>query len=255
MKEFPSQVRKHLEILAKKAGRAVNKYGMFMAGERILLGISGGKDSLVLAFALASRLAWLPVSYHLEAVFINWREFSIPENAYQAICNYFKKLAVPLTRLDESIFPESFKGHFNCYLCSRNKRRILFSEAARRGIQTIALGHHLDDFIETTLLNLFFHGRFESIKPVQSFFNGQIRVIRPLCEIKEKEINRASRLLQAPVFDNPCPRKDLNRRQILKEFIHRLEKINRHVKDNIFYAPSRLAQTFHDELVRDQQER
>jgi len=251
MKELPKKQRKHLEILSKKAGRAINKYGMFMQGERILLGISGGKDSLVLAFALASRLARLPVSYQLEAVFINWREASIQDDAYQALCSYFKELGIPLTRLDESMFPKSFKGSFNCYLCSRNKRRILFTEAFRRGLKTIALGHHLDDFIETTLINLCFHGKFESIKPVQNFFKGKIRIIRPLCEIKEKEISRASRILQAPVFNNPCPRKDINCRLVFKDIIHRLEKINRHVRENIFYAPYRLSQTNLDELARN----
>ena len=122
----------------------------------------------------------------------------------------------------------------------RNKRRILFDEADRLGITKIALGHHMDDIIETTLMNMCFHGEISTMMPVQGFFGGALSIIRPMCQVKEQEVKRAITLLDCPVFETTCPRKDLNRRAAIKQMVNELARINKRVRENIFNAPDRI---------------
>ena len=137
----------------KNVGKTINEYGMVKAGDEVLLAVSGGKDSLALALALSLRLKWLPVDYSLSALMIDWREHPIPDEAKERLKEYFSTLSIDFTIQQAPQFPPSFDGDFNCYLCSRNRRRILFEEADRRGVKLIAMGHHLDDLVETSLMN------------------------------------------------------------------------------------------------------
>ena len=138
----------------KGVGRTINEYGMVKAGDKVLIAASGGKDSLALALALSLRRKWLPVSYDLEAVMIDWIEHPIPPEYREKLKTYFSDLGIELTIVDEKQYPQSFNGEFNCYLCSRNRRRILFQWAAEHNEKLIAMGHHLDDLVETTMINL-----------------------------------------------------------------------------------------------------
>jgi tRNA 2-thiocytidine biosynthesis protein TtcA len=232
--------RQRLEIFTKKAGRGINRFGMIEEGDKILIGVSGGKDSLALCYALSQRRKRLPIRYDLEGLFINWRELPVAEERYASLAAFLAGLDIKLHRVEAQMFPPSFHGRFSCYLCSRNKRRILFNEAEKLGIGKIALGHHMDDIIETTLLNLFFHGSFATMMPVQNFFNGKLKIIRPLCEVKEKEVERAARLLSCPVISLDCPRQALNRRMEMKEIVKKLNRLNKRVRENIYGAPWRI---------------
>lgn len=229
-----------LEAFAKKAGRAINRFGMIRQGDRILIGLSGGKDSLALCAALVERKRWVPIEYGLEALLIDWREHPLAEADLRAVRLFLEGLGIPLGVVGASIYPQRYEKPFSCYICSRNRKRILFQEAARRGIRTVALGHHLDDIVETTLLNLFFRGEFATMMPVQEFFHGRLRLIRPLCEIEEAEIRRLGRHYPLPEVQTSCPRKDLNRRILMKEILQRLKRVNRQVKRNIYRAPWRI---------------
>ncbi len=232
--------KRRLEVFTKKAGRGINRFAMIGKGERILIGVSGGKDSLALCYALSHRLRRLPITYELTAIHIEWKEFPLAPEQAERITAYVEGLGIPLRRVQAQMFPASFKGRFDCYLCSRNKRRIMFDEADRVGATKIALGHHMDDIIETTLMNLFFHGSFATMMPVQDFFGGKLKIIRPLCEVKEKEVHRAARILECPVVTAACPRQDLNRRMAMKEIITQVHRINRRVRENIYGAPWRI---------------
>ncbi len=124
--------------LVKATGRAINRYSMIRDGDTILLGTSGGKDSLALALALSLRKKWLPIDYTLKAVMINWKEHPIPEEFREKLAVFFTELGYAFHIVDEEQRPPSFKGEFNCYLCSRNRRRILFDWAENEGIVKIA---------------------------------------------------------------------------------------------------------------------
>ena len=121
-------------------------------------------------------------------------------------------LGIPLKVIPAHIHPQGYRKAFSCYICSRNRKRILFDEAGRQGARKVALGHHLDDVVETTLLNLFFRGEFSTMMPVQEFFGGKLSIIRPLCEVEERDVERLARHYPLPVIAASCPRKDVNQR-------------------------------------------
>ncbi len=220
----------------KQTGRGINHFNMINENDSILIGISGGKDSLALALALSIRRKWLPISYDLKAVQIEWSEYPLSTEEKCKLNGFFSLINVPYKIITAEMIPSSFKQGFNCYLCSRNRRRILFQEAQTLGIKKIALGHHLDDFVETTIINLCFRGSFSTMSPVQDFFNGKIKIIRPLCEIKESVVNRISKQLELPVYSHNCPYKTANIRTRIKPVIRELSHIDKRVREHIFNA-------------------
>ena len=122
----------------KAVGKGINDFDMIRDGETVLLGASGGKDSLALALALSLRRKWLPIKYNLKAIMINWIEHPIDETYKPRLKEYFRDLDIDFEIRDESQFPTSFKDEFNCYLCSRNRRRILFETAQKEAAEIIS---------------------------------------------------------------------------------------------------------------------
>ncbi len=142
----------------------------------------------------------------------------------------------PCTRIRSCIAPPTFRKKFSCYTCARNRKRILFNEAQRVGARVIALGHHMDDIARTTLMNLFFHGEFATMMPVQQFFSGALSIIRPMCEVRESEIARVARALGLPSAANRCPNSQTNRRGLMKEILGLASHVNRHAVSNVYGA-------------------
>ena len=138
--------------------------------------------------------------------------------------------------LDEHQFPSSFNGDFNCYLCSRNRRRILFEYAARNNIRLIAMGHHLDDLVETSLMNLCFRASFSTMLPVQDFFDGKLFIIRPLIETHESVTRRLSECYDLPVIKPVCPYDQTNIRSQLKPIVKSLCHIDSLTREHIYKA-------------------
>ena len=220
----------------KQAGRTINSFNMIQENDEVLLGVSGGKDSLALALALSLRRKWLPVDYKLRALMINWIEHTITEEAKERLYKYFSDLSIDFKIIDESQFPTSFKDDFNCYLCSRNRRRILFQYAAEHNEKLIALGHHLDDLVETTFMNLCFRADFSTMLPVQEFFDGKLHIIRPLIEVHENTLLRISQAYNLPVVKPVCPYDQSNIRAKLKPIIREFKHIDKLTMEHIFKA-------------------
>lgn len=220
----------------KKTGKTINRYSMIKENDKVLLGISGGKDSLLLSLALSIRKKWLPISYDLQAVMINWIEHPITDENRALLFEYFDTLKIPFTIVEENMFSQGFNGEFNCYLCSRNRRRILFSIAEERGIDKIALGHHLDDHIETTIMNLALRGNFESMRADQDFFLGKIHIIRPLIETEESTIRRIAERLELPVVKSVCPFDQVNIRSKIKPIVKSIAALDKNAKEHIYEA-------------------
>jgi tRNA 2-thiocytidine biosynthesis protein TtcA len=167
---------------------------------------------------------------------INWIEHPIP-NEYRALLStYFSDLGIEFTIFDEHQFPSSFKGEFNCYLCSRNRRRILFDYCDENQIKLVAMGHHLDDLVETTMMNLCFRANFSTMQPVQPFFDGKITVIRPMIEIHEAVIHRLAQAYDLPVVKPVCPYDQTNVRSRLKPIIKELSHIDSLSREHIYNA-------------------
>ncbi len=220
----------------KGVGKTINTYSMIDNSEKIIIGASGGKDSLALALALSLRRKWIRDTYSLEGVMIDWIEHPIEKTGKEKIREYFDALEIPLTILEERQFPDSFKDEFNCYLCSRNRRRILFSWAMEHNIKRIALGHHLDDLVETTLMNLCFRADFSTMKPKQDFFDGKLEIIRPLIETKENVTKRIATLYDIPVIKPVCPYDQTNVRARLKPIVSELCHLDKLTREHIYNA-------------------
>jgi len=231
------RIEKKLKIFSKKVGRGINRFKMITGGDRILIGVSGGKDSLALSVALAQRKKWVPNRYELAARFIEWREYPLKTEEKKNLEIFFASLSIPFKVVTAAMFPPSLKRSFNCYLCSRNRKRILFESAESLGMNKIALGHHLDDIIETTLMNLFYQGEFSTMMPVQDFFGGKLKIIRPMCEVREREISSFVRRYPLPLISNDCPNEDTSRRLVIKGLIRELQRKNKSVGENIYRAP------------------
>ena len=220
----------------KAVGKGINDFDMIRDGETVLIGASGGKDSLALALALSLRRKWLPIKYNLKAIMINWIEHPIDETYKPRLEEYFRDLDIDFEIRNESQFPTSFKDDFNCYLCSRNRRRILFEIAQQEDYKLIAMGHHLDDLVETTMMNLFFRAEFATMNPVQEFFDGKLYVIRPMIQVHESTTKRLADIYDIPVIKPVCPYDQTNIRADLKPIVRELTGINKLAKEHVYNA-------------------
>ncbi|MFW5643769.1 MAG: tRNA lysidine(34) synthetase [Alkalispirochaeta sp.] len=219
----------------KRAGRGINRYGMIGDGDRVLLSISGGKDSLAMALALRMRLRFVPITYALEAVMIDWREHPHTPESLTEIRRFFDALEIPFTVIEADMRPDSFGGRFDCYRCGRNRRRILFDYVRQwPGRPLIATGHHLDDLVQTTLMNMVIHGTFATMNPVQSFFDDALRVIRPLCEVRESTIRGVTEACALPVSSIDCPFREKNIRSRVAPIVEDLARIHPNAREQIF---------------------
>jgi tRNA 2-thiocytidine biosynthesis protein TtcA len=236
---FPNEHRL-VERFSHHVGRGIARFNMIGPGDRILIGVSGGKDSLALSLALAERRRWVPIAYNLEAVQVEWREYPLLDREKDALDAFFLRIGVPYRRIQAEIAPDTFHRKFSCYTCARNRKRLLFDEAARIGARTIALGHHMDDIARTTLMNLFFHGELATMMPVQRFFGGKLSIIRPMCELRETEIARLCARLSLPSVPSRCPNAEKNQRLLMKEMLRMASRVDKHAVSNVYSMPWRI---------------
>lgn len=241
--DIPPYVMRFIKLV----GKGINDYSMINENNTILIAASGGKDSLALTLALALRKKWLPISYNLKALMIDWKEHPVGDDNLKKIEKYYSDLGVELVIKRENQFPESFKGDFNCYLCARNRRRILFEKANESGIKQIAMGHHIDDFAETTLMNLAFRANFSTMQPVQEFFNGKIYIIRPMVYVHESTTRHIAEEYDIPTIKPVCPYDQTNVRARLKPIISELCHIDKLTREHMLNA-----HTFSHPLKREE---
>ncbi|MFP4564266.1 MAG: tRNA 2-thiocytidine biosynthesis TtcA family protein [Spirochaetia bacterium] len=228
----------------KNAGRGLNEFSMIGENDRVILGVSGGKDSLALALALSFRKRWLPIDYTLYGIMIDWIEYPMGKAARRELEDFFALIGVELTVVRAHMHVESFQGEFSCYLCSRNRKRILFERAEEMKVSKIALGHHLDDIVETTLINLCFRGQFATMMPVQEFFQGKLHIVRPLCRVRESEIDKVVGRLELPVYEVGCPYKHTNIRARMKPIVRELSRTDKQVREHIFSAHTNIIEGY-----------
>jgi tRNA 2-thiocytidine biosynthesis protein TtcA len=231
---------KIIERFSRHVGRGINRFSMIAPGDTVLIGVSGGKDSLALSLALVERRKWVPVDYELSAVQVDWREYPMTEEEKAGIDEFYDRLGIPFHRIAAQMAPPSFRRKFSCYTCSRNRKRLLFDEAARIGAKKIALGHHMDDIARTTLMNMFFHGELSTMMPVQEFFGGKLSIIRPLCEVRESEVARLAARIRLPIVPSRCPNSEKNRRVLMKEILRMASHVDRHAVSNVYSSPFRI---------------
>lgn len=219
-------------------GRALHRYDLLAAGDHIVVGLSGGKDSLSLVYILDQWRRKTPFQYDLSAVHI---DLGFKGTDTEAIEDYCRQLGIPyrVERTDFGPRAHSPENRENpCFLCSRLRRQRLFEIAHGLGANKVALGHNKDDLIETLFLNILYSGEISTMVPRQSLFKGLITVIRPLAMVDEENLRRFAKRLSMPEIKNPCPSAESSRRKEVKEMLQTLYRRNKKVKGNIFHALS-----------------
>ena len=225
-----------LQKLLSKARRAAEDYDMIEEGDKIAVGLSGGKDSITLLYILAAMRRFYPKKYELIAISIDMG-LGLDEKEVQAVKDLCARLNVEYivekTRIGEIVF-DVRKEPNPCSLCANMRRGALNSTAAAHGCNKVALGHHSDDLAETFLLSLFYEGRLSAFAPVTKLERVGITVIRPMIYIDEKEIIGFAK--DKPIIHNPCPADKHTKRQFIKDTIKSLQKEMPSVKDNVLGA-------------------
>jgi len=204
--------------------RCADDYGMIRSGDRIAVGVSGGKDSVTLLYALAKLRAYYPKPFELTAVTLS---MGLPGMDFTPIRELCGSLGVPYvlkeTRLADVIFEER-KEKNPCALCSKMRRGSLNDALTELGITKLALGHHLDDAVETFYLSLFYGGRITCFQPVTYMSRSGVTQIRPLLYARERDVAAFAAREKLPVVKSTCPMDGASRRQEIKELIARLER-------------------------------
>jgi tRNA 2-thiocytidine biosynthesis protein TtcA len=211
---------------------------MIADGDRIAVGLSGGKDSMTMLWALAERRKRVPVDYALLPIYVDpGFTGGFAENLADACRQMGFDLHVD--RSDHGLVAHSEANRENpCFLCSRMRRKRLFQIADDLGCGKLALGHNKDDVIETLFMNICYAGEISTMVPRQEFFNGRFTVIRPLAMVEENSIRRFARAQDFPRFSNPCPSAGNTKRSEIKAMLQTLYRGNRKIKGNIYRSMS-----------------
>ena len=221
--------------LTKRFHKACADYGLITDGDHILIGLSGGKDSLALVELLGKRAQIHVPRFEVTAVHVR-----IKERDYHSDLSYLEdfcsRVRVPLIVTDTEIGEAKGKDKDPCFLCSWYRRKVLFDVAQELGCNKIALGHHKDDLVETLLMNLVFQGSIGTIPPLLQMEKMPIQMIRPLCLIEEKDIAEYAERSGYEKQVKLCPLEKVSSRADMKGLIKQLEKLNPNVRDSIFGA-------------------
>jgi len=234
VEERRTRLHLHLKNWLEKA---VGDYDMIAAGDRVLVGVSGGVDSLVLLDLLNSPMVFTP-PFSILAAHIDLGFDPAGEGAARVAARA-AEAGIPLIseRTDIGPVAHSEVNRKNpCFLCSRLRRRRLFEIAAAEGCTKIALAHHRDDIIETLLINLFFGREISTMTPNQPLFGGQLHIIRPLAYLPEALVKKYGRERRIAPAEERCPTSRTSRRRVVKDILDGLERENPRVRDNIFRA-------------------
>lgn len=224
--------------LTKRFHKACADYGLIADGDHILIGLSGGKDSLALVELLGKRAQIYVPRFKVTAVHVR-----VKERDYHSDLSYLEdfctRMRVPFVVRDTEIGSresEIEKEKDPCFLCSWYRRKVLFDVAQELGCNKIALGHHKDDLIETLLMNLIFQGSVATIPPLLQMEKMPIQMIRPLCLIEEKDIQYYAELSGYEKQVKLCPLEKVSSRADVKELIKHLEALNPNVRDSVWGA-------------------
>ena len=229
LNEFTGTVRK-----------AVDDYNMIQEGDRIAVGVSGGKDSLVLLLSMNHLKKYYPKHFDVEAITVELGFEGMDFSPIKALCD---KEDIEYTCLKTDIKEIVFdvrKEDNPCSLCAKMRRGAINDAIRERGISKLALGHHFDDAVETYMMSLLFEGRISCFRPVTYLDRSGVTQIRPLIYAGEKKISNLARDLALPIVENPCPMDKTSKRYEIKNMLESMSKEYPDMKSKVFGAMQRM---------------
>lgn len=228
-----------IQKISGQVRRAIQDYDMISDGDKIAIGVSGGKDSMTLLAAMRKLQDYYPKKFELEAISLT---MGIGNADFTPVAEFCREIGINYTieeTLIGKIIFEAREEKNPCSLCANLRRGALHNVAKRLGCNKVALGHHRDDAIETLLLSTFYEGRIHTFSPVTYLNKKDLYLIRPLIYTEEKQIKAYVKNSNIPIVKSPCHVDGQTKRQFIKDLIHDLQKENRDIKSNLFGAVKR----------------
>lgn len=223
-----------LQKIIGKMKKAIEDFDMIEDGDKIAVGLSGGKDSITLLYALNNLRKYYSKKFDIIAITIHPGYENFKTDELETMCdNLGIEYIVYMSNIFEVVF-DIRKEKSPCSLCANMRRGMLNSLAIEHGCTKIALGHHMDDVVETAVMNLFLNGNFTTFSPVTYLSRSDIKTIRPFIYVPEKEIRAASRENNFPVLDKSCPKDGFTKREYIKNMLVNTQKDIHDIKKNIF---------------------
>lgn len=225
-----------LQRLLSLTRQAVDAYGMIDANDRIAIGISGGKDSLTLLYAMQGLMKFYPKKFEIHAITADLGFEGFDLSGIKTLC---RELSVPYTVIPTDIGKIVFQARKEsspCSLCAKLRKGALNQAALDLNCNKVAYGHHKNDIVETMLLSLIYEGRFYSFSPKTYLDRTELTLIRPLMYVDEADVIGFSNRYRLPICKNPCPADGYTKREYVKKLTKALEHDNPGVRERMFHA-------------------
>jgi len=205
-------------------------YQLIVPDQQILLAVSGGIDSLAMTVLLREYQRASGIHLDLQAVHIRIPQVALSEKDLATLANFLSEIQIQLKVISGKV---SSKDGFNCYPCARERRKQLSLYANRNNFDAVALGHNLEDYLETGLMNLIYHGTLESLQPRQLLFGGAVTFVRPLLSIPRKHIGAYLKGLNYPFLKIQCSHASENKRIVTRQLIRQTTALQRGFRQNL----------------------
>jgi len=233
-----SDLKKPPKLLLRRAGRAINDYTMINTGDNVLLGLSGGKDSLSLLHILIHLQRYGPIRFELGVITVDPK---IPGFDPSPLKTYLAELGITHFYCTQSIMEEAkqhLQGKSFCAYCARMKRGIMYAQARKQKYNVLALAQHLDDLAESFLMSAMYSGRLKTMKAHYTNDTGDVRIIRPLVYARERQMAEFAKVAQLPVIQDSCPAcfSAPTQREHVKALLANEEREHKDVLQNLLHA-------------------
>ncbi|MBR0229943.1 MAG: tRNA 2-thiocytidine(32) synthetase TtcA [Erysipelotrichaceae bacterium] len=214
--------------------KADEDFGMIQDGDKIAVGLSGGKDSSALLYCINLYKRFSKKQYEVMAIYV---DLGFGQTGMDEVTEYFRKLGVEVKTIPSDVceilkLHADANGHMECSLCSQLRKGALISEAKKLGCNKIAFGHHSDDAVETLFMNMIHGGRIATFNPNMFMSRSKVYLLRPLIYAYENDIRRMVSELEIPISHNPCPNNGVSERQEIKDMLHELYRKHPEAKNN-----------------------
>jgi len=236
---FNKSQTRHIEHVKNYVAKAIEKYGMIDQGDKVLVAVSGGKDSLVLLETLSVYQKYSKINFSVEGIHINVTD--VPYSVNRAFLTEFAShLGVPMHFIDVEADLENRGKKAPCFVCSWHRRKALFTFAKANGFKKLALGHHMDDAVETLVINMTYHANISSLPGKLNMFEGEVGLIRPLILLSNSDTFAFSKIKNYLPLESSCPHEDLTRRTTARNLIKSMQVLHPKAKVNLFNSMSNI---------------